>query len=245
LSKPLVRELIDAGVQFGHRVSRWNPKMAPYILGKRGLVHIIDIKETLKGLLRAKKDLERKKPTRSKSEQYWTEGQFGTLIKAGRKATILSPDTPVALDVRPSRPPELSAVDNAHQKAAWCEGAAWMYAGASPIVRAGGWATALRFHTDWYKRTFVPEAYRHSIGVLDTAGNLILHIGRYGNFDSGSGANSKIPVGGDNIAMFMPRCISGTDNYLAFEDWGERIVVLKLNYQAEEVVGIGEVTSGK
>jgi len=59
LSKPLVRELIDAGVQFGHRVSRWNPKMAPYILGKRGLVHIIDIKETLKGLLRAKKLLAR------------------------------------------------------------------------------------------------------------------------------------------------------------------------------------------
>ncbi len=55
MSKPLVRELIDAGVQFGHRVSRWNPKMAPYILGKRGLVHIIDIKETLRGLLRAKK----------------------------------------------------------------------------------------------------------------------------------------------------------------------------------------------
>lgn len=55
MSKPLVRELIDAGVHFGHRVSRWNPKMAPYILGKRGLVHIIDIKETLKGLLRAKK----------------------------------------------------------------------------------------------------------------------------------------------------------------------------------------------
>jgi small subunit ribosomal protein S2 len=59
LSKPLVRELIDAGVHFGHRVSRWNPKMAPYILGKRGLVHIIDIKETLKGLLRAKKLLAR------------------------------------------------------------------------------------------------------------------------------------------------------------------------------------------
>ncbi|MBN1344551.1 MAG: 30S ribosomal protein S2 [Phycisphaerae bacterium] len=55
MSKPLVRELIDAGAHFGHRVSRWNPKMAPYILGKRGLIHIIDIKETLKGLLRAKK----------------------------------------------------------------------------------------------------------------------------------------------------------------------------------------------
>jgi len=35
------------------------------------------------GLLRAKKELERKKPQRSKNEQYWTEGQFGTLIKAG------------------------------------------------------------------------------------------------------------------------------------------------------------------
>ncbi len=57
MSKPLVRELIDAGVHFGHRVSRWNPKMEPYILGKRGLIHIIDIKETLKGLLRARKFL--------------------------------------------------------------------------------------------------------------------------------------------------------------------------------------------
>ena len=59
MSKPLVRELIDAGVHFGHRVSRWNPKMEPYILGKRGLIHIIDIKETLKGLLRARKLLAR------------------------------------------------------------------------------------------------------------------------------------------------------------------------------------------
>jgi len=35
------------------------------------------------GLMRARKDLERKKPHRSKTEQYWTEGQLGTLIKAG------------------------------------------------------------------------------------------------------------------------------------------------------------------
>jgi superfamily II DNA/RNA helicase len=35
------------------------------------------------GLMRARKDLERKKPKRSKSEQYWTEGQLGTLLKAG------------------------------------------------------------------------------------------------------------------------------------------------------------------
>ncbi len=51
----LVKKLIDAGIHFGHPASRWNPKMAPYIKGKRGNVHIIDVKETLKGLLRAKK----------------------------------------------------------------------------------------------------------------------------------------------------------------------------------------------
>ena len=51
----LVRQLIDAGIHFGHRASRWNPKMAPYIFGKRNTIHIIDIRETVKGLLRAKK----------------------------------------------------------------------------------------------------------------------------------------------------------------------------------------------
>jgi small subunit ribosomal protein S2 len=51
----LVKSLVDAGVHFGHRVSRWNPKMEPYIRGKRNMIHIIDVRETIKGLLRAKK----------------------------------------------------------------------------------------------------------------------------------------------------------------------------------------------
>jgi small subunit ribosomal protein S2 len=55
----LVKELIDAGIHFGHRASRWNPKMKPYIYGKRNLIHIVDIKETLKGLLLAKKFVSR------------------------------------------------------------------------------------------------------------------------------------------------------------------------------------------
>ena len=52
-----VKELIEAGVHFGHRASRWNPKMRPYIYGKRNLIHIIDLRETLRGLLRATKYL--------------------------------------------------------------------------------------------------------------------------------------------------------------------------------------------
>jgi small subunit ribosomal protein S2 len=51
----LVKSLVDAGVHFGHRVSRWNPKMEPYIRGKRNMIHIIDVRETIKGILRAKK----------------------------------------------------------------------------------------------------------------------------------------------------------------------------------------------
>jgi small subunit ribosomal protein S2 len=51
----LVQELIDAGVHFGHRASRWNPKMRPYIYGRKNQIHVIDIRETVRGLLRAKK----------------------------------------------------------------------------------------------------------------------------------------------------------------------------------------------
>src|SRR5947209_894229 len=48
-----VKDLIEAGVHFGHRASRWNPKMRPFIYGKRNLIHIIDLRETVRGLLRA------------------------------------------------------------------------------------------------------------------------------------------------------------------------------------------------
>ena len=47
-----VQELIESGVHFGHRASRWNPKMRPYIYGKRNLIHIIDLRETVRGMLR-------------------------------------------------------------------------------------------------------------------------------------------------------------------------------------------------
>lgn len=48
-----VKSLLEAGVHFGHRVSRWNPKMAPYIFGRRNSIHIINLRETVKGLVRA------------------------------------------------------------------------------------------------------------------------------------------------------------------------------------------------
>ncbi len=57
MSESLVKELVSAGVHFGHRASLWNPKMAPYIYARKNQIHIIDIRETLRGLLRAQKYL--------------------------------------------------------------------------------------------------------------------------------------------------------------------------------------------
>jgi small subunit ribosomal protein S2 len=55
VAKELTRKLINAGVHFGHAVSRWNPKMDPFIYVKRGNIHIINVRKTLEGLLVAKK----------------------------------------------------------------------------------------------------------------------------------------------------------------------------------------------
>ena len=42
-----MRQLLEAGVHFGHQTRRWDPKMAPYIFGERNGIHIIDLRQTL------------------------------------------------------------------------------------------------------------------------------------------------------------------------------------------------------
>ena len=44
------RELLEAGVHFGHQTRRWNPKMRRYIFGERSGIYIIDLEKTLLGL---------------------------------------------------------------------------------------------------------------------------------------------------------------------------------------------------
>ncbi len=48
-----LRQLLEAGVHFGHHTRRWNPRMAPYIFGVRNQVHIIDLQQTVPMLDRA------------------------------------------------------------------------------------------------------------------------------------------------------------------------------------------------
>ena len=47
-----LKEMIEAGVHFGSAASRWNPRMKPYIFSKQNKIHIIDLRESLKALIR-------------------------------------------------------------------------------------------------------------------------------------------------------------------------------------------------
>ena len=45
-----IKELLESGAHFGHKTSRWHPKMAPYIYGKKNGAHIIDLTITVEKL---------------------------------------------------------------------------------------------------------------------------------------------------------------------------------------------------
>lgn len=46
MNKSFIEEMLKAGLHFGHRTSKWHPKMAPYIYGSRNGIHIIDLVKT-------------------------------------------------------------------------------------------------------------------------------------------------------------------------------------------------------
>ena len=47
-----MRQLLEAGIHFGHTTRRWNPLMRPYIFGERNGIHIIDLEQTVPMLQR-------------------------------------------------------------------------------------------------------------------------------------------------------------------------------------------------
>jgi small subunit ribosomal protein S2 len=68
-----LRDLLQAGVHFGHQTRRWNPKMKPYIYGSKNGVHIIDLQKTARGLVDASRYLNQ------------TVGHGGTILFVGTK----------------------------------------------------------------------------------------------------------------------------------------------------------------
>lgn len=53
MSAVTMKQLLEAGVHFGHQTRRWNPKMEPYIFGERNGIHIVDLRQTLEQVERA------------------------------------------------------------------------------------------------------------------------------------------------------------------------------------------------
>jgi len=92
---PLVtaQELIDAGVHYGHQASRWNPKMKPYIHGKRHKIHVINLEETIRGLYRATHFLRHLAATGAQIMFLGTKKQIRPVVEAEAKKCQMPPVT--------------------------------------------------------------------------------------------------------------------------------------------------------
>ncbi len=92
---PLVtaQELIDAGVHYGHQASRWNPKMKPYIHGKRHKIHVINLEETIRGLYRATHFLRHLAATGAQIMFLGTKKQIRQVVEAEARRCNMPPVT--------------------------------------------------------------------------------------------------------------------------------------------------------
>jgi len=85
--------LIDAGVHYGHQASRWNPKMKPYIHGKRHKIHVINLEETIRGLYRATHFLRHLAATGAQIMFLGTKKQIRPVVEAEAKKCAMPPVT--------------------------------------------------------------------------------------------------------------------------------------------------------
>jgi len=120
---------------------------------------------------------------------------------------------------------------------AWMDGVEWEVLGASPAPgrytkgHDGCICFNLRFCADDFGRTYVPAAHRNTIRMIDTAGNEILRIGRYGNLDSGPGGRLQEP----NIPLRYPTATALSKRYLYVVEYDiARVLRIKMGYEQEQ-----------
>jgi len=77
-----IKDLLEAGVHFGHKTSRWHPKMAPYIHSKRQEAHIINLEKTVEALNKALPELTKIAATGKKILFVGTKKQLKDIVKA-------------------------------------------------------------------------------------------------------------------------------------------------------------------
>jgi len=81
-----IKELLEAGVHFGHKTSRWHPKMAPYIHSKRQDAHIINLEKTVEALNKALPELTKIAATGKKILFVGTKKQLKDIVKAAAES---------------------------------------------------------------------------------------------------------------------------------------------------------------
>jgi hypothetical protein len=176
----------------------------------------------------------------------------GTLIKFRPPAEpgsvrILSSNAlpiPLPKDQVPKRAPDTSGGNFVHGSL-WMSGSEWFY-GAAGNMSIGCTCYHTRFCLDTFARSFVPEADLYSVAVLDSNGNLIVRIGKYGSTDDGvplvpqPGATATHSIGGDEVPLFYPAYVAtDTDRRLFISDLANaRIVSVKLAYHTAESVPV-------
>jgi small subunit ribosomal protein S2 len=79
--KNKLQKYLKASTHYGHKINEWNPKMAPYILGKKNGYHIIDVVQTSKALFLAGEILKEKKINEEKILFVGTNKNFSSLIE--------------------------------------------------------------------------------------------------------------------------------------------------------------------
>jgi len=82
-----IKQLLEAGAHFGHKTSRWHPKMAPYIHSKRGGTHIIDLTKTVEQLEEALRFLEKTASEGKQVLMVGTKRQAHDIVKELAEAT--------------------------------------------------------------------------------------------------------------------------------------------------------------
>jgi hypothetical protein len=185
----------------------------------------------------------------SKGNVFYNRVSSALMKFVPNKGKLLSArkDVPLALN-KESQPKEEPALHDSGN--IWVKGAEWYYGGVGfagkPNAGCRCWHS--RFELDAYARSFAPEVDRYSVAVLDSNGNLILRVGKYGNFDDGvpliaAGSSSRPnSIGGDEVGLFYAAYVAvHSDKRLFIADFGNsRILSVKLGYHATETVALKE-----
>ena len=157
----------------------------------------------------------------------------------GGRIIVNGPGVPVPLKDPPKRPPDfIPRLDmlgdgppdfgpngefGAGDKA-WAEGMQWSFGGYYSFGRGECICHNARFDLDLFARSYVPEAHRQSVAILDTNGNFILRLGSYGNADDR----------GPEIRVAHCRYVSVSEKRLYLNDIpNRRILSIDLRYEKE------------